>query len=52
MSGYEDTLFDPVVKPMDEPFAAVDAQTRITLQEELNRIVAKENNSIHHPRCR
>ena len=24
---------------MDEPFAAVDAQTRITLQDELNRIV-------------
>ena len=29
---------NPVIMLMDEPFAAVDAQTRITLQEELNRI--------------
>jgi ABC-type nitrate/sulfonate/bicarbonate transport system ATPase subunit len=31
---------------MDEPFAAVDAQTRMTLQEELNRIYEQEKNTI------
>jgi NitT/TauT family transport system ATP-binding protein len=31
---------------MDEPFAAVDAQTRITLQEELLRISLLSSNSI------
>ena len=31
---------------MDEPFAAVDAQTRITLQEELNRIAMATKKTI------
>ena len=31
---------------MDEPFAAVDAQTRITLQEELNRIALATKKTI------
>ena len=31
---------------MDEPFAAVDAQTRITLQEELNRIAMATHKTI------
>ncbi|MAW46819.1 MAG: ABC transporter ATP-binding protein [Rhodospirillales bacterium] len=37
---------DPVVMLMDEPFAAVDAQTRITLQEELNRIAIATKKTI------
>ncbi len=37
---------DPVVMLMDEPFAAVDAQTRITLQEELNRIALATRKTI------
>ena len=37
---------DPVVMLMDEPFAAVDAQTRITLQEELNRIAMATHKTI------
>ena len=37
---------DPKVVLMDEPFAAVDAQTRITLQEELLRISLETNKSI------
>lgn len=37
---------DPKVVLMDEPFAAVDAQTRITLQEELLRISIQTSKSI------
>ena len=37
---------DPVVMLMDEPFAAVDAQTRITLQEELIRIAIATRKTI------
>ena len=37
---------NPVVMLMDEPFAAVDAQTRITLQEELNRIAIATRKTI------
>lgn len=37
---------DPKVVLMDEPFAAVDAQTRITLQEELLRISLATSKSI------
>lgn len=37
---------DPIVMLMDEPFAAVDAQTRITLQEELNRIAMATKKTI------
>ena len=37
---------NPVVMLMDEPFAAVDAQTRITLQEELNHIAIATKKTI------
>lgn len=37
---------DPVIMLMDEPFAAVDAQTRITLQEELSRIAIATKKTI------
>ncbi len=37
---------NPVIMLMDEPFAAVDAQTRITLQEELNRIAIATRKTI------
>ena len=37
---------DPSIMLMDEPFAAVDAQTRITLQEELNRIAIATKKTI------
>lgn len=38
--------YDPKVLLMDEPFAAVDAQTRETLQDELMRIWDKTNKTI------
>lgn len=38
--------YDPEVLLMDEPFAAVDAQTRETLQDELMRIWDKTNKTI------
>lgn len=37
---------DPQVMLMDEPFASVDAQTRITLQEELNAIALATRKTI------
>jgi NitT/TauT family transport system ATP-binding protein len=37
---------DPEVMLMDEPFASVDAQTRITLQEELNAIAQATGKTI------
>jgi NitT/TauT family transport system ATP-binding protein len=37
---------DPEVILMDEPFAAVDAQTRITLQEELLHIAAATSKTL------
>lgn len=37
---------DPAIMLMDEPFAAVDAQTRITLQEELNKIAIATRKTI------
>jgi ABC-type nitrate/sulfonate/bicarbonate transport system ATPase subunit len=37
---------------MDEPFASVDAQTRMTLQEELTHLAgAPPDGDFHHPRC-
>jgi NitT/TauT family transport system ATP-binding protein len=38
--------YDPVVLLMDEPFAAVDAQTRETMQDELLNIQRKTNKTV------
>ena len=45
---------DPDVILMDEPFAAVDAMTRLTLQEELVRLCAATSQDcvLHHPQRR
>jgi NitT/TauT family transport system ATP-binding protein len=37
---------EPEVMLMDEPFAAVDAQTRLTLQEEMNNIVQHTSQTV------
>ncbi len=41
----------PEVLLMDEPFGALDAQTRTQLQTELIATWEKENLLLHHPRC-